>query len=438
MSADTAEQVLPFISYAQNFEDVILWRALKHIPSGFYVDVGAQDPIIDSVSMAFYENGWRGIHIEPNSYYAKKIREARPDEQVIEAAISLKEGRIPFFNVGGAGLTTADIEIAQKHQQNGFEVQLVDVPCMRLSEVFDNLSVKDVHWLKIDAEGLEKEVLASWEPSPVRPWVVVIESVEPSSPVSNFQQWEDILINFGYEFVYFDGLNRFYISHEHPELREFFGVGANVFDNFFLSDLSPGPFGQKLADKLRECRHLAEHQQQEAEIHYALINAEKIEVEKSRLQIIAEKKEVERLLLNVERRLLDTELRIEQIYSSRSWRITKPIRAVTIILRWLCKGSYAWLTLKPGSRPRRIAGRCLRKVLNQIRKHPHLKAFLILQLRRFPWLDNKLRAFVWRSRMQVPPPPPQTTVVDIGLYAGKIYNRIYAAKHSAAVRREEN
>ena len=43
-----------FVSYAQNFEDVMLWRALKHVENGYYVDIGAQDPVFDSVSLAFY------------------------------------------------------------------------------------------------------------------------------------------------------------------------------------------------------------------------------------------------------------------------------------------------------------------------------------------------------------------------------------------------
>ena len=55
---------MTFISYAQNFEDVMLWRALKHINNGFYIDIGANDPVVDSVSLAFYENGWRGVHVE--------------------------------------------------------------------------------------------------------------------------------------------------------------------------------------------------------------------------------------------------------------------------------------------------------------------------------------------------------------------------------------
>ena len=35
---------MTFVSYAQNGEDVVLWRALSHVENGFYVDVGAADP----------------------------------------------------------------------------------------------------------------------------------------------------------------------------------------------------------------------------------------------------------------------------------------------------------------------------------------------------------------------------------------------------------
>ena len=68
-----------FISYAQNYEDVILWRALKHIEKGFYIDIGANDPVIESVSNAFYEKGWRGINIEPAASWFKKLEKIRQE-----------------------------------------------------------------------------------------------------------------------------------------------------------------------------------------------------------------------------------------------------------------------------------------------------------------------------------------------------------------------
>ena len=42
------------LTYAQNFEDVILERLFKEVDKGFYVDVGAWDPTIHSVTRHFY------------------------------------------------------------------------------------------------------------------------------------------------------------------------------------------------------------------------------------------------------------------------------------------------------------------------------------------------------------------------------------------------
>jgi hypothetical protein len=47
-----------WISYAQNFEDVMLERAFADLAEGFYVDVGAWDPDLESVTRHFYERGW--------------------------------------------------------------------------------------------------------------------------------------------------------------------------------------------------------------------------------------------------------------------------------------------------------------------------------------------------------------------------------------------
>jgi hypothetical protein len=38
------EGLMSFISYAQNYEDIILWHALRDIEHGFCVDTGAAEP----------------------------------------------------------------------------------------------------------------------------------------------------------------------------------------------------------------------------------------------------------------------------------------------------------------------------------------------------------------------------------------------------------
>jgi hypothetical protein len=52
---------MSIVSYSQNFEDVVLsWTLDDEIP-GFYTDVGAQHPVVDSASKAFFEHDWHGI-----------------------------------------------------------------------------------------------------------------------------------------------------------------------------------------------------------------------------------------------------------------------------------------------------------------------------------------------------------------------------------------
>lgn len=227
-----------FVSYAQNFEDVILWRALRHVEDGFYIDVGAQDPLKDSVSRGLYEQGWRGVHVEANAHYAEKLRQDRPDEEVIEVAVDREPGEIAFFEVADTGLSTGDPEIARRHEGEGRECREVRVKSTSLAAILDRYADRSIHWLKIDVEGMEEAVVDGWPPSDLRPWVVVIESTLPGTQELSHHGWEPKLLALGYEFVYFDGLNRFYVSEEHHELKDAFGVGPNIFDGFKLAGSS--------------------------------------------------------------------------------------------------------------------------------------------------------------------------------------------------------
>jgi FkbM family methyltransferase len=239
---------MALISYAQNFEDVMLWRALGHVDKGFYIDIGAQDPIVDSVSLAFYEQGWRGIHIEPTHHYATLLRQHRAGETVLETAVGAKAGIIRFYEIPETGISTADENIAQQHRERGFKIVEIDVPCVTLASVFKSCGRKDVHWLKIDVEGLEEQVLAGWKPSKIRPWIVVVESTLPLTQIESYESWEPLLLGYGYSYVYFDGLNRFYVSNEKKELQHAFRAPPNVFDGFSVSGTASTSIHRVLAD----------------------------------------------------------------------------------------------------------------------------------------------------------------------------------------------
>ncbi|MCL4526987.1 MAG: FkbM family methyltransferase [Gammaproteobacteria bacterium] len=240
---------MTWISYAQNFEDVMLRRALQHVDRGFYIDVGAQHPRIDSVSRTFYEMGWRGVHVEPVANYAKLLREDRPDETVIQVALGESKGEVSFYEIPETGLSTIDAAIAEEHAQQGFSVHTIDMPLRTLASVFRQAKGTEIHWLKIDVEGAEERVLRGWGRSKARPWVVVVESTLPLTKTATHATWEPLILRHGYRMMYFDGLNRFYLSDIHPELRPHFSYGPCVFDDFTLSGLASAPFCHHILGK---------------------------------------------------------------------------------------------------------------------------------------------------------------------------------------------
>lgn len=293
------------ISYAQNFEDVMLWRALGHIENGSYIDIGAQHPVVDSVSLAFYERGWCGVNVEPSSHCAELLREARPDDLVIQAAVNSKAGVLSFYDVAGGGLSTCDLQIAKKYISDGIEVTERLVPCVTLDDVFASMKFEDVHWLKIDVEGAEKQALQGWRKSKTRPWIVVIESTLPMTQVLSHQKWERLILRKGYKFAYFDGLNRFYVALNHSELLTAFSVGPNVFDDFGLSGVAWSSWCKVVNNKMSMAEAARETDRLEFESklqHAKLDHAEKIrlandEVEKNVRDHAREVEELTRQLL---------------------------------------------------------------------------------------------------------------------------------------------
>lgn len=213
----------PGTSYAQLHEDVILWHVLGGIREGFYIDIGAQDPVIDSMSLLFYEQGWRGIHVEPVALYADRLWQARPDETVIQAAIGMHEGTIPFWEIPGTGLSTGHAGFAAAHDaRDARKTVPTEVSCMRLSTLLTSVGDREIGWLKIDAEGMEHDIIESWGSHPTRPYVLILESTEPNTDVPNYQSWEPLLFARGYDFAYRDKLNRYYVHGSRPDIKAAF------------------------------------------------------------------------------------------------------------------------------------------------------------------------------------------------------------------------
>ncbi len=223
-----------FVSYAQNAEDVVIWRALGHVEHGRYLDVGAAHAINDSVTRALYLRGWRGIDVEPVPALAKDLRSDRPENVVVQAAAGTEPGTVTFFEIPDTGLSTTSETEAAAAEQLGHSVAKTTVTVRTLDDILTEHSSPDadLHLLKVDVEGAEEAAIQSIGLAKWKPWLVVVEATRPNSTESTRDRFEYLLTEQGYVAQLFDGLNVFYVSSEHPELAHALSYPACPLDDY--------------------------------------------------------------------------------------------------------------------------------------------------------------------------------------------------------------
>lgn len=301
--------------YSQNFEDIYIWRCFGHQPNGVYVDVGAEQPIVNSVTYKLYLHGWRGINIEPQPQYFNEFEQIRPDDTNLNLAIGLQDAPpLPFYSsnsavgLAGFGATVHDLLL-----ELGYLPKRIDVRIQSLDQVCENNSVNEIDLLKIDVEGHELQVLKSFAFSRVRPRLVVIEVTKPNTTELRDDNHAigSLLAGHDYTKVFFDGLNEWWLERHSLELQKHFQIPVNCLDG--ITPIA-----------------LVQHQQM---AQAALEETTAIRMESA--QLVAE---ADRLRTNAECRQLEAEERVlqvenivEALRSSTSWKVTKPLRRVS---RW--------------------------------------------------------------------------------------------------------
>jgi FkbM family methyltransferase len=216
------------ISYAQNREDVLLDAFFPGVEQGFYVDVGANHPEIDSVTKLFYLKGWRGINVEPTKRLIKLLEAERPKDTNLNVGISNREGELSFreYEDFGIGLSTFSEDIKKMNVKDKVahseKFKDYKVPVTTLAKMFEEQKVGTIHFLKVDIEGYEYEALEGNDWKKYRPQVICIEANHVN------KDWRPLLQKHKYSLVFHDGLNEYYVADEHPEILKRFSYVQGI------------------------------------------------------------------------------------------------------------------------------------------------------------------------------------------------------------------
>lgn len=171
--------------------------------TGFYVDVGANDPVLDSQSQHLELLGWTGLLVEPDPDCCELLRQNRKGV-VIEMACSSPEnaGKLLQLNRAGPHSTLEDQPIAL-----GAVVRsTVQVRCDTLDAMLRaNSAPVGFDLLSIDIEGHELVALSGFDFTYWQPRLVLIED-----HVTHHQKHALMRRN-GYQLILRTGLNSWYV-----------------------------------------------------------------------------------------------------------------------------------------------------------------------------------------------------------------------------------
>ena len=173
-------------SFAQQGEDLII-KSMAHalrLPRPTYIDIGAHEPVLNNNTYLFYGEGSRGVLVEPNPVYAKKLRAERPEDKVLELGIGFTaQTEADYYLIKGDDqLNTFSKEQAEELEKlrgKGTIERVVKMPLVNLNDVLaEHFPKGGPNIVSVDTEGLDYDILRSLDFARFRPQIVCAETAE--------------------------------------------------------------------------------------------------------------------------------------------------------------------------------------------------------------------------------------------------------------------
>jgi FkbM family methyltransferase len=212
-----------------------------HAQTGYFVEVGANDPVMLSQTWDLEQQGWSGVLVEPQPDLAAALRHRR-SAKVYEAACSS-----PRHAGATMALHLAGIHSSLDPALNISTVSArgtIDVPVRTLDEILTEAGAPTpLDLLSIDVEGLEIEVLEGIDLGRWRPRLILVEDL-----AMNLRLHRHLRAR-GYQWVRRTGLNSWYVPAGGSV-----GIGLTGRWQFFRKHYLGLPF-RHLREASRRWRH---------------------------------------------------------------------------------------------------------------------------------------------------------------------------------------
>ena len=208
-------------SYSQNYEDFfflnILYNNIKlPIPAKlFYLDIGANHPKTLNNTWLLYKRGAHGIIVEPNPDMISLHEACRPrDKQLAVGLSSTGGGVLPYYCFTSPTLNTFSEEERDSVLATG--TSLKETKNIQVLSVIDfekkYVADKEVHFMSLDVEGLDFQILKAWDFTICKPYIICVETQEYyGGKEEGFLEIVRYMNDYGYSIYGDTGLNTFFV-----------------------------------------------------------------------------------------------------------------------------------------------------------------------------------------------------------------------------------
>lgn len=185
-------------------EQALIREFFGNKSTGFYVDVGANDPVVLSQTAHLEELlGWRGLLIEPMPAFCELLKKSRKGV-VVQAACSSPENHnktLRLLVAGGHSTLNAN-PIARGTRTEEY----IEVRCKTLDSILEENKVKPgFDFISIDIEGHEMEMFKGFSLAKWKPRLVLLEDHVVDHKKHNHMK------SCGYQLVLRTGLDSWYV-----------------------------------------------------------------------------------------------------------------------------------------------------------------------------------------------------------------------------------
>jgi FkbM family methyltransferase len=181
--------------YAQNNLDNIVkdFFQFEDGEIGIYAEAGGSHPIDQNNTFLLEQNGWKGIIVEPKEDFNEMYKNIRPNT-IVENYVLVNfeydketiEGDFKYYMMGGLVNTF-----------NFSDWSPSSYKCITLQNLLEKHNFSEIHFLCLDTEGTEKDILDGIDLDKTFVHLIIVEIHEINNVKTNF----DFLLEKGFDKV---------------------------------------------------------------------------------------------------------------------------------------------------------------------------------------------------------------------------------------------